>query len=174
MASFTQAMQEAYASKVEVLIYDTLELWHPSFTQPIYLVRGRDDVQARIERDADRNGGQAVQFIGAPWNFRLPEVAEDTMPQLQLTIDNVNREVSRHLELAAENPQPILGVNRPYTEHTLLDGPQIDPPIALEITSIKADAYQVSATANMEDVFNAKFPSTSYIQKFFPSLAYAS
>ena len=175
MANFSQALAEAYASaSIDEIIYHTIEISHPSFTSPVYLVQGNDDVVGRIDVGADTNSGQVVQFIGAPWDFKLPEVAEDTLPQLELTLGNVSREITTHLKSAAQQPSPIKLIYRVYTDSTLLDGPQIDPPLSLEITSATADVYQVTCTANMENVFNSRFPSKFYDQKSFPSLAYSA
>ena len=174
MAEFSQALAEAYATQTQALLYNTLEISHPSFTQPIYLVQGYDNVMARIEDGAENNSGQVVEFVAGAWDFVLPEIAEGVMPQLKLTLGNVSREVTKYLQLAAQNPSPIKATYRPYTEDTLLIGPQIDPPLTLEITDATADAYQVTTTANMEDIFNAKFPSKVYKQSTHPTLAYSS
>lgn len=174
MAEFSEALAEAYATQTQVILYHTLEISHPSFTQPIYLVQGYDNVTARIEQGADNNAGELVEFIAGAWDFVLPEVAEGVMPQLKLTLGNVSREVTKYLQLAAQNPSPIKATYRPYTEGTLLIAPQIDPPMTLEITDATADAYQVTTTANMEDIFNAKFPARTYNQGTHPTLAYSS
>ena len=52
MTDLTTALREAYASApTDVVIYHTLELYHPSFTQAIRVVRDFEPLQATLERE---------------------------------------------------------------------------------------------------------------------------
>lgn len=175
MATYEQALKEAFASApVSEIIYHCLEINHPSFTQPIRLVQGNDNVKARLESDAPYDAGVLVEFIGAPWDMVLPAIQEDQMPELQLTFGNVSREVTRYLSQASSGGEPLKVIYRVYTESTLDLHPQIDPPIEMEINSATADLYSVTTSANLEDVFSSAFPAERYTHERFPSLGYSS
>ena len=62
MTDLTTALKEAYASApTNVIIYHTLELYHPSFTQAIRVVRDFDPLQATLESTAPRDASHSVQ-----------------------------------------------------------------------------------------------------------------
>lgn len=173
MATFEEAMQEAFASAPSnEIIYYTIEINHPAFEVPIRLVQGNDDITARLEKDADINPGEMVEFIGAPWELSLPKIEEGTIPEIQLTFDNVSREITSHISEAVKREDPVKVVFRPYLDSALDAGPQMKVPIEMELLDARADNYQIQLTANVEDVFHAAFPLTRYIHDRFPTLSY--
>ena len=77
--TLSQAIKEAYASApANVIIYHTMELWHPAFTDPIRVVRDYDDLTATLESTAPRNAGESVTFIAFNFDFTKPEVSAAT------------------------------------------------------------------------------------------------
>lgn len=175
MATYTEALKEAFASApVSEMIHHCLEINHPSFTSPIRIVQGNDDVKAKLEADAPSQAGRVVDFVAAPWDLVLPALEEDRMPELQLNFSNVSREMTRHIAAATIAGDPIRVLYRVYTDSTLLFGPQIDPPIELWINEATADNYAVKTTATLEDVFNSLFPRDNYVPERFPSLSNAT
>ena len=175
MAGFSEAMQEAFASApVNEIIYHTIELDHPAFTQPIRLVQGFDDITARLEADAPKNAAELVQFVAAPWDLTLPKIEEDTMPELSLRFDNVSREITQYISEAVMRPEPVKIIIRPYLSSLLEQGPQLNPPIEMEMGEATADNYSVSTTANLEDVFYSVFPTQRYTSERFPTFGYSA
>lgn len=176
---YQQALKEAYAANpADDVVLDTIEIRHPAFVDDngnataIRIVRGYDDIVATLESDAPLNAGQAVTFIGAAFNFVLPGFEEGQIPQLQITLDNVSREVTEHLEQAIGQLAPIEVTYRPYL-HSDLSGPQMDPPIHMLLTSVTVDVFQVTGTATLNDVHNWGFPATVggyYTTSRFPGL----
>ena len=175
MATYEEALKEAFASApICEIIYHCLEINHPDFTQPIRIVQGNDNVFARLEADAPIDSGEIVEFIGAPWDMKPPAVQEDRMPELELSFDNVSREITRYLSLASVGGQPLKVIYRIYTTSTLEIAPQIDPPIEMEINSATADVYMVTTKATLDDVFGSAFPVERYTHERFPSLNHSS
>ncbi|MBP6861341.1 MAG: DUF1833 family protein [Neisseriaceae bacterium] len=171
----SEALKEAYASApVQGLIYNCIEINHDAFSVPIRLVQGMDDIKARLEAGAPRNAGQLVNFVGAPWDMVLPSVDDGRLPELQLTFDNISREITEHLALASTSGKPISVILRVYTESTLGIGPQIDPPIEMELGNATANNYTVTVAASLEDVFNSTFPLERYTHERFPSLSHGA
>lgn len=174
--SLEQALKEAYASApTDRVIFHTLEVRHPAFVddaaQPtaIRVVIGFEDITAKLEGDAPLHPGQYVEFIAGAFRFKLPGFEEGKVPQLQITIDGVSREVVGHIEAAIAGDSPIEVTYRPYLS-TDLSKPQMDPPISMELTKVSVSGASVSGTASLSDVHNRAFPFEKYMASRFPGL----
>lgn len=169
-STLSQAIKEAYASAPNTSVaYHTLEIYHPSFTTPIRVVRDFVDLSATLEATAPRDGGQTVQFIGYAFDIVPPEVSSTGVPTLQITIDNVARDIMAGLEAAVTTSTPITVIYRMFLS-TDLSAPQNNPPMTLTIISISADVFKVTATATFGDLVNKRFPSQLYTIERFPGL----
>lgn len=170
--TLSDAIREAYASApVDEVIYHTLEIWHPSFTQPIRVVRDRDALDARIEAGAARNAGEIVTFIA--WGFDIvpPDQTSTGVPQAVIEIDNVSREITAQLDLAVQDTDPVTAIYRAYLSDALDDGPENDPPLELTLLSVTADMFRIRATAGFPNLLNKQFPALEYDLETFPGLA---
>ena len=174
--SLSAAIREAYAAApADIVILHTLELRHPSFLdddgQPtaIRVVRDHVDLMARLEADAPVDGGSVVRFVAMGFELELPPVDTAPVPEIAVTIDNVSREIVRHLDAASTSQDKIEVTYRPYLS-TDLEGPQMDPPITLILTEVEADVFRVTGRARMLDIGNKAFPAENYTAKRFPGL----
>ncbi|CAA7615105.1 DUF1833 family protein [Magnetospirillum sp. SS-4] len=167
----SQALREAYAAApADTVILHTLEIWHPTFTEPIRVVRDHADLTARLEAGAARDGGQRVTFIALTFDLDLPPVDTGPVPEIAVTLDNVGRELSDALEAAAISQDRIEVIYRPFLS-TDLEGPHMDPPITLTLAEVEADTLRVTCRARMLDAGNKSFPSITYTAQRFPGLA---
>lgn len=195
----SQAIQEAYAAApADVVILDTLELRHPTFTDPIRVVRNFADTEtwlqlggaevqavldameegdremvglvARLEAGAPLNAGQMVAFVALAFDLQRPNVDTGPVPEITVVMDNVGREITDALDAAAISQDKIEVTYRPYLS-TDIDGPQMDPPITLVLTEVEADPLRVTGRARMLDIGNKAFPGLTYTAKKFPGLA---
>jgi len=159
-----------------VVILHTLELRHPSFvdddgnTTAIRVVRDHADLTARLESGAPLDGGATVTFVALAFDLSLPPIDTAPVPEITVTLDNVSREIIRHLDAAVATQDKIEITYRPFLS-TDKEGPQMDPPITLVLTEVEANALQVTGRARMLDVGNKAFPSETYTAKRFPGLA---
>jgi hypothetical protein len=176
MADYSQALKEAYASApINEVILDTLEIYHPAFVDdagkpaPARVVRAYEDLYAVLESDAPMNPGQQVRFQALAFDFKLPGFEEGRTPELQITLDNVGRELVGYLEAAASDPNVITVIYRPYLVSDL-SGPQMDPPITMLVTNVSVDVFQVQINASLDDVNNWAFPHRVYQPAEFPGL----
>lgn len=174
--ALSQALREAYASApVDAVIYDTLELRHPSFVDDqgnasaIRVVCGFENLTATLEADAPLDQGEAVTFIACAFDFVLPEIRESQMPELTITIDNVSREIVRNIELAQTVLTPVSCTYRPFLS-TDLSSPQMDPPLHMTLRNVTCDVYRVQAKASFFDLLNRSFPNEVYTRARFPGL----
>lgn len=173
MPDFTleDALTEAYASApaAEVILH-TIELRHPSFTQPIRVVRDYSDFTCYLEADAPEDPSGEVTFVGMAFDFILPEVVKSTSPEIEISLDNVSGEIIGYLDAAAQTPDMIEVTYRPYLASDP-SGPQMNPPITLVIRSVTADVFRVKARAGFADLSNRKFPNEVYDAERFVGLS---
>ena len=169
--SLDEALKEAYASapSSEVILH-TLEIRHPSFTEPIRVVRDYHDFSATLELDAPINAGQPVTFIAMAFDFVMPEVSKAMSPEIEISLDNVSGEIIAYLDSAAQSPDLIEVTYRPYLASDT-SGPQMTPPLTLVIRSVTADVFRVRARAGYADLSNRKFPNEVYDTERFPGLS---
>ena len=164
----SQALKEAYASAKGV-IYHTLELRHPKFTTPIRVVRDYRDLTARLESTAPSNPNTYVLFTGFAFDFTKPEISTSGVPQMSIVIDNVSREIVANIELALTSTDLVKATYREYIS-TDLSVPQNNPPVHMDIMSVSATLFQVTAVAGFPNLMNRKFPTKEYSIEEFPAL----
>jgi len=169
-STLTQAIKEAYASApAGVVIHHTLELWHPAFTQPIRVVRDYADLTATLEATAPRDPGAAVTFVAFAFDFTKPEVSSSGVPQITITMDNVDRSIVANIEAALASTELVSVIYREFIS-TDLSAPQNNPPLQMTILSVTADVFKVTATAGFLDLQNRRFPTLEYSAEVFPGL----
>lgn len=168
--TLSEAIKEAYASApVDAILYHTLEIWHPNFTQPIYVVRDFADLHATKEAGAARDASTEVTFVGFAFNLIPPEVDRGGVPQCVIEIDNVSREILANIEASMGSTDPITVIYRAYLSDDL-SGPENYPPLELTILSITADPFKVRAVAGFGSLANTRFPKLDYDAQTFPGL----
>jgi hypothetical protein len=174
--TYSAAIAEAYATaNLDDVILDTLELRHPNFVDDngnniaARVVCGYQDYNLTLENDAPQNAGQTVIFQACQFTFTLPEYGDGEVPQLQVKIDNVSREITTYLEEASTSLTPIGVTYRPYLASDP-SGPQMDPPFSFKLSKVQVDVFQVSGTATTNDVNNWPFPYENYTPTRFPGL----
>lgn len=169
--ALTAAIREAYASApASEIVYHTLELRHPGFTQPLRVVRDVSPLTARLEASAPADPLAWVEFQPFAFDFSLPEVATGGLPEITITIDNVSAEIISYLDAAANSADLIEVTYRPYLASDL-SAPQMDPPLTLTIREASADVFRITARAAYVDLSNRTFPRELYTSERFPGLA---
>lgn len=176
-STLTLAIKEAYASApADVVIYHTLELYHSAFIDeqgdpaPIRVVRDYDNLDARLESTAARNPSEVVTFIAFNFEFTKPEVGPDNIPQVTLSLDNVDRAIVANIEKTMGTFEQIKLIYREFIS-TDLSAPQNNPPTELSIMSITADVFKITATAGFPNLMNRRFPTQEYTTEVFTGLA---
>lgn len=173
----SQAIKEAYASAPnDVVILHTLELRHPAFIDElsnpvaVRVVRDNKDLTARLEATAPLNASEMVLFTAMGFDLELPPIDTSPVPEITITLDNVSRELVKHLDAAVATQDKIEITYRPYLS-TDLEGPQLDPPFTLTLTEVSADALRITGRARMLDIGNKAFPSEVYNSTNFSGLS---
>jgi hypothetical protein len=160
----TPALQRLYASAPDgAVIYETLELRHPRFTQAYYLTNAALPFSAQLET------GAQVDFMALPFTAQLPGANSGGTQDLTLVLDNVDRLIVDELERAAGDPRTRIAVTYRAFASTDLSGPGADP-IALSLSDVTATDTQVQGTASRTDVLNRRYPSVLYEIGMYPGL----
>lgn len=162
--SWSEAIKEAMAvAPSDVVIINTLEIRHPSIGGRLFIAQSLVDFEATLET------GETVVFEGAAFRFSLPAAGEGSMPELTLSVDNVDQRVGDFCDLASDFLDPVEVYFRPYLS-TDLTQPHLDPPLSLFWKDVQVTAFEVTGRATMLDFINAKFPRTLYTRANFPGL----
>lgn len=170
-STLSTAIKEAYAAApANLIIYHTLELWHSAFSSPIRVVRDYQDLTATLEASAPRNPSSAVTFIAFAFDFTKPEVSSIGLPEVSITIDNVDRSIVANIEAALTTAELIQVIYREFI-NTDLTAPQNDPPLTLSISSISATLRTVTARAGFMNLSNKRFPTIEYNSELFVGLS---
>ena len=174
--TLSQALAEAYASAPsDVVILHTLEIRHPTFVDDdgndtaVRVVRDNRDLTATLEASAPLQNGEEVEFIAMGFDLELPPIDTAPVPEITVTLDNVTRELTKHLDSAVESQDMIEITYRPYLNNDT-SGPQIDPPLTLVLTEVSVNVAHVTGKARMLDIGNKAFPSETYNASRFAGL----
>jgi hypothetical protein len=173
--ALSAAIKEAYASAPNGnVIYDTLEIWNPSFSVPIRVVREQHDptfvLTAKLEATAPRNAGSLVSFTSYAFNLILPEQIASAVPTASLEIDNTDRTIVAQIETAARSGQETVLLWRQYLSSNLTVGPENSPILTLSLLTATATPFRVKGTAGFADMLNRKFPYLEYDPEVFTGL----
>lgn len=169
--TLSAAIKEAYASApTNLVVYHTLELWHPAFAAPIRVVRDYTNIDAKIEATAARNPSTVVAFTGYAFDVVPPDQLSSGLPQCTIEIDNVSREILAQIDLAIMGTEKITVIYRAYLSDALTVGPENSPPLEMTITSIRATPQRISATAGFVNLLDQRFPGLDYDLETYPGL----
>jgi hypothetical protein len=124
---------------------------------------------ARIEAGATRDAGLLVPFVALGFEMELPPVDTIPVPEIVVTLDNVGREITKHLDAAAISQDAIEVTYRPYLS-TDINGPQMDPPLTMTLSEVEVDVFRITGRARVLDIGNKSFPSAIYTIKKYPGL----
>ena len=155
--ALSAALAEAYASApTSVVILHTLEFRHSAFSAPIRVVMDHQNLTATLEAGAPANPGEAVEFLAYAFDVKLPDASSGRMPELEITIDNIDQVIEENIELAAGSTEKIEVTYRPY--------------LSTDLTHVEATVFQVSARAGFRNLGNLGFPNQDYTAERFPGL----
>jgi hypothetical protein len=137
----------------EVILW-LLTLEHPS-TSTIY----------RFVNNLDAVTSRGNSYMAFPFKFILADDDGNTLPQINIEVDNVNRDLMDILRSYADGltiKAEIVLASQPDTvEYTIED---------LVVKSVQYNAQSVTITAQVEDLMNQKFPAHNYLPRSFAGL----
>lgn len=175
MATYSEALQEAYASApTNVVILQTIEIRHPHFedehgnAMSIYLTQNGEDIEATIEDGHPIDSGKKVKFLSCPFELLKPGKEPGVIPQLKVQIDNISADINKHLEMAVSEEIPITIVLREYLS-TDLSHPE-SLPLEFEIADTDLNKFIVVFTCKISVFTDKAVPTVEYTSATFPNL----
>ena len=177
---WTHAWEEAAASApANIIDLIAIELNHSAFRNeadeqiPIRAVSDLVDKDLPIENGAPFDAGTTVTFKAIPFRFYWPGVDENKVPEIEVIIDHVGRELSPYLSEAARTNQAIQMIVRAYSLN-MDDGSvaaTIDP-FTMYLRSVVVTETEVTGRASPGDLANKRALRLVYDIKTYPSLTY--
>ncbi len=175
--SYSEGLAAAYATAPETeVVLDTLEFRHPSFlddtgaVMALRVVNDHSPLIAFLEDDAAFNPGEEVEFTRCYFTLkRQSETDSGSMPQLDLSVDNVARILIPYLDQTKESRVPVTVVWRPYCASDL-SGPHITPCPVFTLSNVSCGLSAVSGRLGFSELTNRRFPASEYTAAKFPGL----
>jgi hypothetical protein len=124
---------------------------------------------AALEADAPVDAGQLVPWVAMSFEMTKQPVDTSPVPEIEVVIDNVGREIIRHLDAAAESQHKIEITYRAYLSNDIT-GPQNDPPLTMTLYDVDVDVFKIHGRARILDAGIKAFPNQVYTAKKYPSL----
>lgn len=172
---WNEAWEEAEATAPpHVVLLPTLELRHVAFIEggeqiAIRVVNGpADDMEFTLEDNAPMQPGETVLFKAIPFFAERPEVSEGRLPESQVTIDNVAREMIPILEEAVKVRADLIVAYREYRSDDLT-APCYGP-VEFKMRKVTMSGATLTGVARLEDLATRKFPARVYTINDYPGL----
>ncbi|MGH6887995.1 MAG: DUF1833 family protein [Rhizomicrobium sp.] len=156
------------------VIYDAIELRHPAFVDgdgnpiAVRFVNAPFDLAATLEEGAPLNGGETVTFAASRFDLVKPDSPETGLPQAQIAVANVMREVSPWLSLAVSSVAPVELSLRQFLADDLTEPCFVMH--GLTFDNATSNIRRVTATCGFGDLLNMPCPVDRYTVENSPGL----
>lgn len=146
--------QAVYSQDTEEVFIILLEISHDDLDAPIRICNAGVDITS--------NGNQFVYY---PFALNLPDDDADSVPQAQLTIDNVDLQQVEAIRSIQSPPSVRIMVVLASTPNTI----EVDFSDFI-INNIKYDAMTITGTLTIEDFYSEPVPGDYFVPSEFPAL----
>lgn len=166
MSEFDAAWAESEATLPAAAVqYYVLELDHPEFAAPVYIINGvTESVTVTLE-----DGTTSAVCLPVPFETDPPSKAEGKIPECTIYIDNIGREIMQSLNAAVQVKASLQLTLRQYLA-TDLTAPAYGP-VYFTVRTVTMKGTRLQGTASIDYLTNKQFPSRVYTIHDFPSLA---
>ena len=170
--SLSVALAEAATyAPIDRIMFDTLEIYHPSFTEAGFIVNDNQAFVGTLESDAPRSASTAVTFQPVRFRPEWPAETEDaSAARAKISADGITPLLVEQLALASGSLDPIVAIWRVFASDEP-SGPARLPVHVFELYDVVTTETQVSFTLTPAfDPVNTRFPTRAYTRKNFPGL----
>ena len=115
--------------------------------------------------DIDNAGPGNETYIAYPFNISIPSDLEDTLPRIQLTIDNVDRFLMDEIRSLTSAPDISIYVVLASTPSVIEAGP-----FESKLRNVSYSASTITGDLQVEDILNEPYPGTYFTPQTFPGL----
>jgi hypothetical protein len=169
---FDDAWVEASTTAPDKNLFNTLEVYHQTWPEPLRIVNNADGIgdtiNLGIELGATFDPGDMVPFTKVAFYAPLSEVSVGIVPECTITIDNVERILMEDLDAATLISGNIILIYRVYHIDDLTE-PKYGP-VEYIAQLVKARTGSLSMKAKIDNMSNRKFPTQVYTVSEFPGL----
>lgn len=150
----TTAVQAANAQETGEVFLILLTISHASLSPSIRVVGNTEDIVSNGET-----------FLAFPFEITLPDDAPESVAQVSLKIDNVDRQIVDAIRSISSPPTVSIDVILASDPDTIEAGP-------FNMTLLQSDYDVLTVTGELvfEDVLNEPFPGDSFDPVGFPGL----
>lgn len=162
----TDFLRGAFAQETGVCPVFLLTITHEAISEPIRV--SSDPTERLIETATDivygtRSRGEDYVFF--PFTLVLPTDEDEGPQNMQLTLDNVQRQYVETLRTISGPPTVTAEIVLSHTPDLV----EAQWPEYL-LTNAKYDATLITGTLTLETLFREPFPALSFSPSYFPSL----
>ena len=148
-------MQAVLAQRTSEVFVPCLSINHPTFVNPILLAMNTEPLV--------RTAGTYQPYA---FQIDLPGQHEDKLPQVKLTVDNIDLQVNDAIRTLQGPPTVTMDVVMASSPNTVEIGP-----FNYNLTSATADANTIQGVLGFEeDVFSQQVPGQNYQPNNSPGL----
>jgi hypothetical protein len=162
--------ESAAIARLQYLMLETYELWHPSFDEPIRIVNDVTAITAVLEATAPRNPGEAVAFLAVKMTVDKPEESDTAEnPSIGLSRPDLSGILKNALDKARGSLVPWDIIERVYASDDLT-APAILPPRAYQMKNVSLSVALANMQASYDDHANEAIPRLTFKREFYPGL----
>lgn len=150
----TVTKKAIFAQETDKVFLLLLTISHATLAAPIRVVNDMVDLVSR-----------GNTFTGFPFQIALPDEKDESLPQMKLQIDNVDRSIVtavRNMTSPATITLEVILASAPDTVEASFSG--------FTLRDVTYDAIVVEGTLRMEDILNEAFPQHTFTPNLFPAL----
>ena len=157
-------IERVYASAGSEVIIDTVVLACPAWDEPLYIVKGYEDMTLGLD------GVVFKTFMAAPIAIALPKKSNQGNQTLSFAIDNVTGQAQKLIDSALFFSQRITLTFRRYLNVDLTS--PSEKPFYATVLGGNVTGTTVQIEAGFADILNFAWPRRLYTADFAPGLRY--
>jgi Domain of unknown function (DUF1833) len=148
------ALRAITAQETGEIFLILITITHDDLADPLYFVNNTENIMSR-----------GHEFLGWPFELALPDEREDSLPSVQIRIDNVDRRILEGIRGLLTAPTVLLEIVLASVPDVVEAGP-----ITFTLRGVDYDALVISGSLTPEDVLNEPAMQFSFTPALFPGL----
>ncbi|NOR27613.1 MAG: DUF1833 domain-containing protein [Lutibacter sp.] len=148
------ALQAMLAQETDEIFLTCLTIDHDDLASPILLVNDSTEIV--------RTAGTFLPF---PFTITLPSDSEDTIPTVNLIIDNIDQSIVEVIRSIDTSPNVTMEIILASTPNVIEAGPY-----TFRWKTSTYDAFSVTSSLGYDDILDEPFPSLTFGPSNFPGM----
>ena len=147
-------LEDLFASETDVVIFSCIKISHPDLPQNLYFINSEENhvIQGQLH-------------IGFGFEITLPGDNSETVPQVNITFQNIDLEIVKIVRELQSPPKVSFYVVSPDEPDSIQAGP-----FKMTLREVTYTYQSVVATCKWRDIMNLNFPYHTFTPNRFPGL----